>query len=133
MNMKKILKLWLLCSSLLLATEGTTSYGIGLGQLYNGVGINIASHETSSMKSIAFGCMDIAYGTYSGFNASCGFSIAYVSTRIFEENNNHHGLGVHVGITKDSDAFAGSVGVGYSYFFDEIANKGLNIGLTPTL
>jgi hypothetical protein len=72
--MKRILGLGLLLSGILLATESTTTYGIGLGQLYNGVGVNIASHDTSSIKSIALGCMEIDYGSYSGLDASCGLS-----------------------------------------------------------
>ena len=78
--------LGLLLSGVLLATESTTTYGIGLGQLYNGVGVNVASHDISSMKSIALGCMEIGYGSYSGLDASCGLSVAYVSTSILSDS-----------------------------------------------
>ena len=132
--MKRTLGLGLLLSGVLLATESTTTYGIGLGQLYNGVGVNIASHDTSSMKSIALGCMEIAYGSYSGLDASCGLSVAYVSTSILSDQNNHHGLGIHLGIINDSDVdvLSGTIGLGYTYFLNEVSNSGWNFGFTPT-
>lgn len=133
LEMKKILGLCLLLTGTLLATENSTSYGIGLGQLYNGVGVNIALQDTTSMKYLAVGCMDASYGSYSGWDANCGFAVGYVSTSILSSENNKHGLGVHIGITEDSNSVAGSIGLGYTYFVNEISNSGWNFGLTPVV
>ena len=82
--MKKILKSLLLLSGTLLATENAISYGLGLGQLYNGVGVNIALQDTTNMKYIAVGCIDASYGSYSGWDANYGVALGYVSTTILK-------------------------------------------------
>ena len=130
--MKKILGL--LLSGVLFAEDVATTYGIGLGQLYNGIGVNIASHNTSSMKNFAIGCIEVDYSSYSGVNTNCGVSVSYISTSILSNNNNHHGLGISLGIVNDSDAgvISGTIGIGYTYFFNEISNTGWNFGFTPT-
>jgi len=131
--MKKILKSLLLLSGTLLATENAISYGLGLGQLYNGVGVNIALQDTTNMKYVAVGCIDASYGSYSGWDANCGVALGYVSTTILSDKNNKHGLGVHIALSDDVDNVAGTIGVGYTYFVNEISNSGWNVGLTPSL
>jgi len=129
--MKKMLKLLLLFSGTLFATSDDISYGIGLGQLYNGVGVNVALQDTTSMKYAAIGCMEVGYGSYEGWDTSCGIAVGYVSTSILSSANNKHGLGISIGAVEDSGDMSGTIGLGYTYFVNGISDSGLNIGLTP--
>lgn len=133
MNKVKILVGMMLLASVVSAEESELSYGLGIGALYNGVGINIASPTEEDLKYASLGCIDFSYSSYVGFNTNCGLGIGYINTSIIGDSNKH-GLGVHLAVHEDDGGYDSStqvsLGVGYTYFLNQ-SKLGWNFGLTP--
>ncbi|WP_100658748.1 hypothetical protein [Alteromonas flava] len=107
------------------------SFGMGVGSLYSGLGVNIASHSENSLTYISAGC--VSYSSRAG--STCGVGGGWITTNILSVPNNKHGLGAYVGIVgteresfDNHDAIYGG-GLGYHYFFNGIDRAGTNIGL----
>ena len=132
MSKVKILVAMMLLSSAVNAEESELSYGLGIGALYNGVGINIASPTKEDLKYVSLGCIDFSYSSYVGFNTNCGLGIGYINTSIIGDSNKH-GLGLHLAVHEDDGSNSStqvSLGLGYTYFLNQ-SKIGWNFGLTP--
>lgn len=131
MSKVKILVGMMLLASVVKAEESELSYGLGIGGLYNGVGVNIASPTKEDLKYVSIGCIDFSYNSYSGWNTNCGLGLGYINTSIIGDSNKH-GLGLHLAVHEDGSANNAqvSVGAGYTYFVDP-SKIGWNFGLTP--
>jgi hypothetical protein len=109
---------------------------MGVGALYNGIGINAALMNDSDLKYISLGCMSVVYSTNDGTTFNCGGGIGWMKSDILSENNKH-GLGLHTGATynthKNLNEFEPYFGVSYMYFFKEMTSGGWHLGLTPSI
>ncbi len=140
MSMKILLGSVLALLGILFTTPASAgnqaSLGFGFGALYNGVGFNLAFPEDDDLKYVSLGCLAFGYSSSNGTFSNCGIGAGWMRSDILSSNG-RHGLGVHVGITRnsdtDNDATEVFVGIPYSYFFRGMDAAGSNIGLTPIL
>ena len=119
-----------------------TSFGLGLGAPYNGLGVNVTWTNNNSMKYIALGCASVS-GSLKDIDCDVGVGLGYINTSVLSSENNNHGLGIHTGISnrhydeykefgqKSYDEKVYTLGISYTYFFDDINNTGWNVGFTP--
>lgn len=119
------------------AKAGST-WGIGVGPLYGGLGFNFGKTTPSSFAYGALGCIGLSIGdsadTSSNDNESnCGFGLGYISTSLF--TSDRHGLGLNLGITYNTAESQTEVRLrpGYHYFFNGINESGLNLGVGTIL
>jgi hypothetical protein len=110
-----------------------TSFGLGLGALYNGLGGNIALVKADDLKVFSLGCSEATSSSIDGTNLTCGVGFSWLRSDILTKKNSKHGLGVNVAL--DYDQFHSKtepvVRVPYIFFFKGIDRRGLNIGLAP--
>jgi len=136
--MRKLLLSITLLSGLFAATAVAerTSFGAGLGVLYNGVGINLARMNGADFKYVALGCTTLGYSSSYGTTSNCGIGVGWMRSDILSDSG-RHGLGIHLGITYNShenrDQVEVFAGLPYVYFFSGMDTAGLNLGLTPYL
>jgi hypothetical protein len=112
-----------------------TSFGLGLGSLYNGLGVNIAWTAPDDMKYLAGGCSGYSHSSIDGTNLRCGAGFGWLRTDILTRKNDRHGLGLNIALEYDqqtSDAVP-ILRVPYVFFFNGINQKGLNIGVAPSV
>ena len=117
------------------------TFGIGIGTLYNGLGINLGKTTSSSLMYGSLGCMggSSSRGTTTNgdvttqersSSTNCGFGLGYISTSIF--SGNKHGLGLNLGYTYNTaELVKGSeyhLMPSYHYFFNGIDQRGVNLG-----
>ena len=118
------------------AVAGRTSFGAGLGVLYNGLGINFGLRGETDFKYLALGCAAIGYSSRYGTSSDCGMGTGWMNSAILSDMG-RHALGVHLGLTydthEDRDEIEAFVGIPYVYFFNGIDTAGLNLGLAPYL
>jgi len=134
----KIYKLGLICLSTLLfntsvKAENDFTAGIGVGNLYGGIGINIGLQSSTDLKYVAVGC--VSYSSKNG--ETCGLGIGYMTTSFFDDQAKKHAANFYVGIVGTErdyyeDKALYGAGLGYSYFFSGIDKSGFNIGFTLT-
>jgi hypothetical protein len=131
--LKKIVITTTLLVSLVNAEGSELSYGLGLGALYNGVGINLSAIEKDEIKYVSLGCTAVTDSSYNGLDSSCGLGLGYINANILG-NTNQHGIGVHISANNNTieNTIEFSIGLGYTYFVDE-SKVGLNFGVTPLL
>lgn len=119
-----------------LADDSVYSVGLGVGALYNGLGVNAASLRGSDMKYLSLGCMGFAYSSSEGKRSNCGVGIGWIRSDILS-GDDRHGLGMHLGLTRNNDVDDHEtekfLGLSYNYFFNGMPNAGWNVGLTPIL
>lgn len=135
--MKIITKLLLLPLTLALSYQAiandTFTFGLGVGSLYSGVGVNAGVRSKTDFKYISAGC--VSYSSIYG--ETCGVGAGWVKTDIFDFQTPKHGVSLYIGIVDseynnfDHNAIYG-VGLGYHYFFKGIGQPGLNLGFTIT-
>lgn len=131
----------ILAPSLFGSAIADTTFGIGVGTLYNGLGLNFGRTTNNSLMYSSLGCMGASSsrGTTtngdvttqeSSSNTNCGFGLGYISTTLF--SGNKHGLGLNLGYTHNTDNFLGGseyhLMPSYHYFFKGIDKRGLNLG-----
>ncbi|SEL29020.1 hypothetical protein SAMN05216262_108142 [Colwellia chukchiensis] len=118
--------------------ESKLNFGVGIGQMYNGLGGNVALTDLDSLKFIAIGCT----GDSSTLGTICGASAGWITTTLFESSSNKHGLGLYLSnVDKEIQSKRnndGSIyftekevygfGVSYTYFINGINKRGFNIG-----
>ncbi len=134
---KKLLYVFILAgifSSTTVIAQDKISFGIGSGALYNGLGANIAVMKKSDLKYLALGCIAIGYSSDRGVLSNCGVGAGWVRSDILSKNDKH-GLGIHIGLTYNTDknnteAF---IGIPYLYFFKGMFAGGWNVGLAPII
>jgi hypothetical protein len=121
------------------ASEKPTSFGLGLGAIYSGIGGNFAFVSDTDMKYVSLGCT--SYSSNGG--SSCGAGLGWIKTNLFSTDSNKHGLGFYVGKV-DEDRTASVVngrlkfdeqnvyglGLSYTYFASGINSSGFNVGIS---
>jgi len=120
------------------ASDKDISFGLGLGALYGGIGINIGLQRENDFRYIAAGCTEFGYDSVSGWQAACGVGAGWIWADILSKSNNKHGIGFYIGPVgyegshRDPEIVYG-VGVSYDYFFKGINSSGWNVGVTPAI
>ena len=110
-----------------------TSFGLGVGSLYNGLGVNAAFMSPENLKFVAFGCTEFSHSSHGGTDGTCGVGVGWIKSDILTKKNDKHGIGLHFGLnydTRDND-FEPVLSIPYVFFFKGIDSKGLNIGAAP--
>ena len=75
-----------------------TSFGLGLGALYNGLGVNIAFTDSKDLKFVAVGCSSWGHSSRDGTDVTCGVGVGWIMSDILTKKNNKHGIGLHLGL-----------------------------------
>jgi hypothetical protein len=108
------------------------SFGVGVGSLYSGVGVNAASRSATDLKYLSAGC--VSYSDYDG--STCGVGVGWIKTDLFNSQNTKHGFGAYLGVVgservrfSEDEALYG-LGLGYHYFFNGIERSGTNLGVS---
>lgn len=129
---------------LLLCTAGPScasdeiTFGIGLGAMYSGLGMNIALRSEHDLRYLSAGCVALGYSDAEGRIAACGVGAGWLWTNNFSDSNNRHGLGLSLGpigyrgrtyVGEEGDTIYGA-GISYAYFVPGISRKGWNLGAT---
>lgn len=136
--MKKIIPIILLNIALMMpamtyADSTATSFGIGGGMMYSGLGVNYGVKNSDTFKYLSFGTTLLGYGSQNGLYSDFGVGAGYVTTQW--STNNKHGLGVDARISYSrpdykSEGVSFKSSISYLYFFNNLTNPGWNIGLT---
>ncbi|GGF77518.1 hypothetical protein [Alteromonas lipolytica] len=108
------------------------SFGVGIGSLYSGLGVNVASRSATDLKYVSAGCM--SYSSYGG--ATCGAGAGWIQADLLGFDNTNHGIGVYIGIVgderesyNDTKAVYGA-GLSYHYFAKGIEQPGAHLGIS---
>jgi len=122
------------------AAENNTSFGVGAGALYGGIGLNVGLRRENDFRYVAAGCIAFGYGDASGWILPCGVGAGWIWTDLLPTANDRHGLGFYlgpVGIRPDKygydDKARYGVGITYLYFFNGVNASGWNVGITPAV
>lgn len=108
------------------------SFGVGVGSLYSGLGVNVATRSDTDLKYLSAGC--VSYSDRDG--ATCGVGAGWIKTDLFNSQSTKHGLGAYLGVVGrervafNKDEALYGAGLGYHYFFNGIAKPGTNLGVT---
>ncbi len=117
----------LLFSGITLAKDKKT-IGVGIGAMYNGLGLSYGIQKLGSFKYISLGCLSVFTSSSRGTKYNCGFGLGFVRTDI----GNRHGLGAHIGATYNEHRGLNKIEVfvapQYIYFVNGIDGAGLNLG-----
>ncbi len=115
-----------------LAAEENGTIGLGIGVLYNGLGLSYGLKNENSLKYISLGCMSVSVSDSRGTESNCGVGVGLVRTDLIENENNRHGVGFHVGATYNEHLGLNKVELfaapQYIYFLNGIDKNGLNFG-----
>ena len=112
-----------------------TSFGLGLGSVYNGLGVNVAFISSEDLKFVAAGCSEWSHSSRFGTDVTCGVGVGWIMSDILTKKNNKHGIGLHLGLNYDSkdNDFEPVLSIPYVFFFKGIDSRGLNIGAAPAV
>ena len=108
--------------------ERSSSIGLGIGPLYNGIGFGYKVPTSNSFSYFSVGCPSVGYGGDSGWLLNCGagYSLVFAPTM-----NKKHGVGANLGVGYSHRGIGSGAsliaGVNYSYFFSGIDRRGWNI------
>jgi len=123
--------------------KADSTWGVGYGPLYSGLGLNYGQTTSTSLTYGALGCVDYATGNrhndestggkLPAGESNCGIALGYISTALF--NSNKHGFGVNIGLTHNTDTDESETRLipGYHYFMNGINERGLNLGVDTVL
>ena len=110
-----------------LSAADKTSFGLGVGALYNGLGGNFALIKADDLKYISVGCSE--FGTH----VTCGVGVGWLRSDILTKKNSQHGLGLNIAL--DYDQFHSkvepSIRMPYVFFFRGLDRRGWNLGVAP--
>jgi hypothetical protein len=110
-----------------------TSFGVGVGALYNGLGGNFALIKANDMKYVSVGCTEARSSSTHGTDMTCGVGVGWLRSDIFTRKNSKHAIGVNLAL--DYDQFHSevepSIRLPYVFFFKGIERRGFNLGLAP--
>ncbi len=115
--------------------KADTTWGVGVGPMYNGLGLNIGKTTESTFAYSALGCQSVTTGTSSDSNtnendgeSNCGVGFGYISQSIFKSNR--HGLGLNLGVSYNTaeQQTEWRLRPGYHFFVNGIDKRGLNLG-----
>ena len=110
-----------------------TSFGLGAGALYSGLGGNMALISADDLKFLAVGCSELSKSTVDGTNLTCGIGAGWLRSDVVTKKNSKHGLGINLAIDYDQrhSRLEPAVRIPYVFFFRGIDRKGWNLGLAP--
>ena len=135
--MKKIIQTILIISIPIIGygQERSKFLGVGIGPLYNGMGINYEIPASNLFNYISVGCPGIGYGGDSGLITNCGVGYSIVITPI--PDNKRYGFGVNIG-AGISHGGSGSdpyylAGLNYTYFYRGAEKRGWNGQIGPAI
>jgi hypothetical protein len=116
-----------------LSAADKTSFGLGVGALYNGLGGNFALIKADDLKYIALGCSEFSRSSIDGSNLTCGVGVGWLRSDILTRKNSKHGLGLNIALDYDQlhSEVEPSIRMPYVFFFRGIDRKGWNIGVAP--
>lgn len=126
----------LTCSFTSLAqANNDTTFGLGLGLHYSGLGVNAGVHDGENSYLGSVGC--VSYSNFGG--STCGVGATWLSSYFFRDTDraDKHATSVYIGIVGserivenrqlDYDPIYGAA-LGYHYFFSGRRNNGFNVG-----
>jgi hypothetical protein len=110
-----------------------TSFGIGIGPLYSGLGGNLAMISADDLRFLSVGCSELSRSTLDGTDLTCGVGVGWLRSDIVTRKNSKHGLGINLAVDYDSrhSKLEPAVRIPYVFFFKGIDRKGWNLGLAP--
>jgi hypothetical protein len=121
-----------------LATHGSvaadrTSFGVGVGALYSGLGGNLALISADDLKYLSLGCSELSQSSLHGTNLTCGLGVGWLRSDVVTKKNSKHGLGINLVLDYDQlySKLEPAVRIPYVFFFRGIDRKGWNLGLAP--
>jgi len=136
----------ILAASFFSTAIADTTFGVGVGSLYNGLGLNFGRTGNTSLMFGSLGCMggsssrskntagDIVTHDNS-YETNCGVGLGYINMSLLPGNN--HGLGLSLGYTYDTDDISGGseyhVMPGYHYSFSGVGQRGLSLGFSARI
>ena len=110
-----------------------TSFGVGAGALYNGLGGNLALIKADDLRYISVGCSEFSHSSSGGTNLTCGVGLGWLRSDILIKKNSKHGLGLNIAL--DYDGFESklepSIRLPYVFFFRGLDRRGWNLGVAP--
>lgn len=134
-----------LLSTVILSNTAQADYtfGLGVGSLYNGIGINFGISAPTSLTFGSLGCLSLSYGTTGDgeggrgsdeFDSKCGIGLGYVSNTLLPGHRNALGLSLGLNnnsIEKRSTTVEYIAIPSYNFFFNGLNNRGFNLGAGP--
>ena len=111
-------------------SEDIKSFGLGVGSVYNGIGMSYGYQSKTNYKYLSLGCLSLSYSSAYGSEYNCGVGAGFIMTDLFESDSNKHGFGAHIGITYNEhySNFEYFIAPQYAYYFNSIENSGWNLG-----
>lgn len=110
-----------------------SSFGIGAGSMYSGLGVNYGIKADRTFKYLSFGTYLLAYGTGNGLYSNFGLGVGYMTTTFSQ--NDKHAVGVDGSVSYSrpdyrSEGMSYKGSASYIYFFNNMAQGGWHAGLT---
>lgn len=123
-----------------MAADSEVSFGVGIGALYSGIGVNAGLKNENDFKYIAAGCIGIGHSDNSGWILPCGIGAGWIWTGLLSKDDHRNGLGIYVGPvginkgnTENKNKARYGLGITYVYFQNGIRANGWNFGITPAI
>lgn len=116
-----------------LSAADKTSFGLGVGALYNGLGGNFALIKADDLKYISVGCSEFTSSSLDGTFVTCGVGIGWLKSNILTKKNSKHGLGLNIALDYDqiNSKVEPSIRIPYVFFFRGLDRRGWNLGVAP--
>ena len=135
MNKRSITVLLLTIAAAAGTASGTekTSFGVGIGALYNGLGGNLALIKADDLKYISLGCSEASHSSAEGTDLTCGVGIGWLKSDLLTRKNRKHAVGLNIALDYDQyhAELEPSIRLPYAFFFRGIDRRGWNIGVAP--
>jgi len=122
--------------------QAETTFGMGIGAMYSGLGLNIGKRSSTALSYASLGCQGYSTGNENdaestgsastGSESNCGVGFGRISSAIFANNRHAFGLSVAVSHNTDLDQTEVRLRPGYYYFFKGIDQAGFNLGIGPS-
>lgn len=118
------------------AAKADTTWGLGVGPLYSGLGINFGRTTASSLTFASLGCNSLSNNRAENsksddFESSCGVGVGHLSTALFKSNRHAFGLNLDTSYNSIESQTELRIRPGYFYFFKGINKSGFNLGVGP--
>ncbi len=84
-----------------LSAADKTSFGLGVGALYNGLGGNLALIKADDLKYMSVGCSEFMSSSLDGTYVTCGVGVGWLRSDILTKKNSKHGLGLNIALDYD--------------------------------
>ena len=116
-----------------LAAADKSSFGLGVGALYNGLGGNFALITADDLKYVSVGCSEASDSSRHGTNVTCGVGVGWLMSDLLTKKNSKHGLGLNLALDYDQlhSKAEPSIRLPYVFFFRGLDRRGWNLGVAP--